>query len=193
MEWPLALPAHQQVGFERAGAQESTQLAEGLDPGLPIGPGSGHWLFLGLSSPELHSSHKGLGSLPSRGPASSGPLRPSTLACFDLHHLWASCWAIFFGYSVCWAVPSPGAILSHLFKEDSNGAESGGEAPSPGCFRSRVLAVHWAPPCSRPWAGLWDPQDTQSCWGDRDGWRDRTPKEGSFPSCEVREGFSEEF
>lgn len=122
----LSLPIRR-LGCERAGAEESTQLAEGLDPGLPIGPGSGHWLFLGLSSPELHSSHKGLGILPSRGPASSGPLRPSTLACFDLHHLWASCWVIFFGYSVCCAAPSPEASLSHLFKEDSKGAGSGGE------------------------------------------------------------------
>lgn len=141
----------------------------GLDPCLPLDPGSGHWLCWGgllsksLPSPELCSSYKGLSVVLLRSPASPAPHGSPIpgLLCFPAP--WASCWVRLLGHLVCCAIPSPEDTLSGLSKEDTeDGLGQGEKAPVLPVSTLTSLPAIEPLPCTTFCAGFWDPQDVQS-------------------------------
>lgn len=106
---------------------------------------------LGLSPTET-------GVVSPRGPASSGPLRPSTLPCFDLQPPGPPAGAYSFGHSLCCAAFSQGT-LSGLFNEDNEERLSWvGRVLDTASFHSHMLTVRVLGPV----LGSGTPQDIQS-------------------------------
>ena len=139
------------------------------DPALPLGPapatgclGPGQESAFPLS--PIRPSHKGLGLVFFKGLNSSGDLTPSTPGL--LH-------AESYSLAIQSAVLFPALWIPSLVstKEDpTEGMGQVGRPPSPAILSSIEPLPH-----ARPCAGLWDPGDSQSCRGDRDGWRDGSP------------------
>ena len=137
-----------------------------LDPTLPLGPasatgplGPGQESAFPLS--PIRPSHKGLGLVFFKGLNSSGDLRPSTPGL--LH---AESYSLAIQSAVLFPALWIPSLVSPSKEDPTEGMGQVGRPPSPD-----ILSSIEPLPRARPRAGLWDPGDSQSCRGDRDGWR----------------------